>query len=75
MQETPRLSRYIQGSTSAETAEFVEQYKHRRYRESLGNLTPANVYFGRGQAILLERERIKRRTLQHRCLMNHQKAV
>ena len=33
------------------------------YDESLGNLTPADVYFGRGQTILLERERIKRDTI------------
>jgi len=31
------------------------------YHESLSNLTPADVYFGRGQAILLKRERIKRK--------------
>jgi len=31
--------------------------------ESLNNLTPADVYFGRGEAILAERKRIKKLTL------------
>lgn len=44
----------------AQIAAFVEHYNHRRYHESLDNLTPADVNFGRGQTILLERERIKR---------------
>jgi hypothetical protein len=52
-----------------------EQYNHRRYHESISNLTPADVYFGRGQTILLERERIKRSTIQHRRLMHHQNAA
>jgi putative transposase len=43
-------------------------YNHLRYHESIDNLTPADVYFGRGQTILLERERIKRKTIQHRRL-------
>lgn len=38
----------------------------RRYHESLKNPTLADVYFGREQAILLKRERIKRRSIQHR---------
>ncbi|MCA3356166.1 MAG: transposase [Roseomonas sp.] len=59
----------------AEIEEFVERYNQRRYHESLANLTPADVYFGRGQTILLERERIKRRTIQHRRLMHHQNAA
>jgi hypothetical protein len=66
---------YLPGALQAEIAEFVEQYNHRRYHESLNNLTPADVYFGRGQTILLERARIKRRTIQHRRLMHHQNAA
>ncbi|MBM3588904.1 MAG: transposase [Alphaproteobacteria bacterium] len=56
-------------------AAFVERYNHQRYHESLSNLTPADAYFGWGQAILLDRVRIKRRTIQHRRLMHHQKAA
>ena len=41
----------------------MADYNHRRYHESIGNLTPADVYFGRGQTILLQRERIKRQTI------------
>ena len=45
---------------------FVHYYNNERYHESLNNLTPADVYFGRGEAILQERERIKRKTLLER---------
>ena len=54
---------YLPGDLEAQIARFVEHYNHRRYHESLQNLTPADVYFGRGQTILLERERIKRDTI------------
>ena len=46
----------------------MADYNHRRYHESIGNLTPADVYFGRGQTILLQRERIKRQTIAQRRL-------
>jgi len=36
------------------------------YHESLENLTPADVYYGRGQTILNRRERIKLKTLAMR---------
>jgi putative transposase len=55
--------------------EFVAYYNHLRYHESIANLTPADVYFGRGQTILLERERIKRQTIQSRRLMHPRKAA
>ncbi len=52
----------------------ASSYNHRRYHESLNNLTPADVYFGRGHTILLERERIKRKTIEYRRLQ-HRNAV
>ena len=66
---------YLPGALEADIRAFVERYNHRRYHESLNNLTPADVYFGRGQTILLERQRIKRRTIQQRRLMHQQNAA
>jgi transposase InsO family protein len=51
---------------------FVDHYNHQRYHESINNLTPADVYFGRGQAILEQRERIKQMTIETRRL-HHRK--
>jgi len=40
------------------------------HHESIDNLTPADVYFGRRQTILAERERIKRQTIADRRLQH-----
>ena len=61
---------YLPGDLEAKIAAFVEHHNHRRYHESLGNLTPADVYLGRGVKILRERERIKRLTIQNRRLQH-----
>jgi putative transposase len=66
---------YLPGELEARVGAFVEHYNHHRYHESLDNLTPADVYLGRGQAILLERERIKRRTIRQRRLIHHSQAA
>jgi hypothetical protein len=66
---------YLPGDLEAQVSALVEHYNHARYHESLGNLTPADVYFGRGQTILLERERIKRQTIERRRLQHHAQAA
>ena len=66
---------YLPGDLEAQIDAFVANYNHLRYHESLGNLTPADVYFGRGQTILLERERIKRQTFEQRRLQHQQQAA
>src|SRR3974390_2861147 len=65
---------YLPGDLEATIAAFVEHYNHRRYHESLGNLTPADVYSGRATKILRERESLKRLTIQNRRLQ-HQRTV
>lgn len=66
---------YLPGDLEQKIGDFVAYYNHLRYHESIGNLTPADVYFGRGQTILLERERIKRDTLKTRRLQHHRNAA
>lgn len=57
---------YLPGDLERAVADFVEHYNHRRYHESLDNLTPADVYFGRGEQTLRRRKEIKRRTIEQR---------
>ena len=66
---------YLPRELEAEIAAFVENYNHCRLHESLKNLTPADVYFGRGQQILEERERIKKLTIHNRRLQHQLKAA
>jgi transposase InsO family protein len=63
---------FLEGELEAAIAAFIDHYNNRRYHESIGNLTPADVYFGRGETILTERRRIKLQTIQNRRL-NHQR--
>ncbi|MDQ7018425.1 MAG: IS3 family transposase [Robiginitomaculum sp.] len=65
---------FLPGDLEAQVEAFVDHYNHRRYHESLSNLTPADVYFGRGQSILNRRRKIKQQTIQHRRLQ-YRKAV
>jgi transposase InsO family protein len=55
-----------------EIARFVHYYNHQRYHESLDNLTPADVYFGRAKEVQTRREEIKQRTLDARRQQHRQ---
>ena len=66
---------FLPGDLEAQIEAFVADYNHRRYHESIDNLTPADVYYGRGRAILAERERIKRQTIANRRLQHQLQAA
>ena len=57
---------YFPWELEAALRDFVAYYNNERYRESLDNVTPADVYFGRQYAVLTERDKIKRLTMQRR---------
>ena len=65
---------FLPGDLERQIGAFVNYYNNRRYHESLGNLTPADVYHGRGAKILKIREEIKKQTIQKRRLQ-HQSAA
>ena len=67
---------YLPGDLKARIKVFVEYYNTERYHESLNNLTPEDVYTGRGQTVLNRRRRIKQKTLaERRRLYYKQKAA
>jgi len=63
---------YLPTQLEIEIANFVNYYNHQRYHESLDNLTPAAVYFGRAKEVLTKRDQIKKQTLQQRRFLNLQ---
>ncbi len=57
---------YCPWELEAALRDFVAYYNNERYHESLDNVTPADCYFGRQYAVLSERSKIKRRTMERR---------
>jgi putative transposase len=66
---------YLPGALEAAIGDFVDHYNDRRCHESLGNVTPADAYFGRAAAILRERRRIKEETIRQRRVLNQMHAA
>jgi putative transposase len=66
---------FLPGDLEAQIEAFVEHYNHQRYHESLNNVTPADAYFGRVPAIIKQRERIKRQTIEYRRLQHRKIAA
>lgn len=61
---------YLPGELETEIERFVAYYNHERAHEALGNLTPADVYTGRGRDIQTARQRLKEQTLRRRKRFN-----
>jgi transposase InsO family protein len=57
---------YFPWELEAALRDFVAYYNNERYHESLDNVTPADVYYGRQYEVISERKKIKRRTMQRR---------
>ena len=57
---------YSPGDLKRSIGDFVDYYNNRRYHESINNVTPADVYFGRRREVLGIRDRIKNKTLEAR---------
>jgi transposase InsO family protein len=66
---------YLPGDLETSIGAFVERYNHCRYHESLGNLTPADVYFGRDATIIETRRKIKDETIRKRRLAHQRQAA
>ena len=66
---------FLPGDLEAQIEAFVDNYNHQRYHESINNVTPTDVYFGCDKAILREREKIKKRTIQQRRLQHQKQAA
>jgi putative transposase len=60
--EINRVPYDIPGELREAIGAFVEYYNYRRYHESLGNVTPYDVYTGRHLEIIRKREEAKSRT-------------
>lgn len=61
---------YLPWELEQEIGRFIEYYNNERYHESLNNVTPADVYYGRHHEIITRRERLKRKTFRARKRYN-----
>ena len=67
MKNVVKLQNYYSPTELERSIEaFVDYYNNQRYHESLDNLFPADVYFGRTKEVLSVREKIKQETMAQR---------
>ena len=66
---------YLPGALKAAIGDFIDHYNNHRFHESICNVTPADAYFGRADAIISEGRRIKEKTMKRRRLINQRHAA
>lgn len=71
MKNVVKLDNYFcPGQLEEKMKEFVRFYNYERVHESINNLTPAEVYYGKGERKLERRRKIKQRTMKERKKQN-----
>jgi len=71
MKNVVKLQNYYSPSQLAEAIEdFVEYYNNQRYHESLDNMTPVSIYYGKQKEVQSKRDKIKRETMSLRRQQN-----
>lgn len=61
---------FLPWELEAEIEKFIEYYNNERYHESINNLIPRDVFYGKDREIITRRDRIKKRTLALRRKIN-----
>jgi len=56
----------LPGQLERAIADFVDYYNYRRYHKALGNVTPADVLYGRREEILKRRKEVQIQTINRR---------
>ena len=65
---------YSSENLEKEISRWVQHYNNERYHESINNLTPSDVYFGRAEQRLHERASIKKKNKERRRIYQQEKA-
>jgi transposase InsO family protein len=65
-QEVNQLPYELPSQLDKAIADFVDYYNYRRYHKALGNVTPADVLYGRREEILERRKEVQIQTINRR---------
>jgi transposase InsO family protein len=68
--EVNQLTYELPSQLEKAIADFVDYYNYRRYHKALGDVTPADVLYGRREEILERRKEVRVQTINRRKAYN-----
>lgn len=63
---------YLPWELENEIQRFIDYYNNERYHESINNLIPKDVFYGKDREVITRRDKIKKRTFELRKKLNLQ---